>query len=49
MKEIKVQKLLTIWFYLYAISQEAELQRQKAYQLLEVGVRVGTDLQVDVK
>ena len=44
------QKLLTLWFYLYAILEEAKLQRQKAYQwLLEVGVRVGIDIQIDMK
>ena len=44
------QKLLTLWFYLYAISEEAELQRQKAYQwLLEVGLRVVIDVQIDIK
>ena len=44
------QKLLTLWFYLYAISEETELQRQKPYQwLLEVGLRVVIDVQIDMK
>ena len=43
-------KLFTLWVHLYAILEEAKLQRQKAYQwLLEVGVRVGIDIQIDMK